>query len=83
MNKSVCDGCKFANWKRTSNGRLHPDGSGKCKWQVKIALPPSANTGGYGRDFSQLDSTLTLYGRHIWRSACDRYSVCAVREPAQ
>lgn len=26
----TCDGCKFADWKRTSAGRLHPDGTGKC-----------------------------------------------------
>lgn len=26
-----CDDCRFAEWKRTSNGRLHPDKSGRCK----------------------------------------------------
>jgi hypothetical protein len=26
-----CDDCKFAEWNRTSNGRLHPDKTGKCK----------------------------------------------------
>jgi hypothetical protein len=25
-----CETCKFAEWKRTANGRLHPDKSGKC-----------------------------------------------------
>ena len=80
MSKSVCDGCKFANWKRTTNGRLHPDGSGKCEWVATVALPPSCYTGGFGRDFNNMDSTLTLRGRHIWRTASDRYSVCPVRE---
>lgn len=27
---STCDGCKYADWKKTSNGRLHPDKGGKC-----------------------------------------------------
>ncbi len=25
-----CDTCAFAKWKTTTNGRLHPDGSGRC-----------------------------------------------------
>lgn len=28
---TICDDCIFANWKRTTNGRLHPDKSGRCK----------------------------------------------------
>lgn len=35
-----CVGCKHADWAKTSNGRLHPDGSGRCKYEVKpIVLP--------------------------------------------
>jgi hypothetical protein len=26
-----CDDCKYADWKRTSTGRLHPGKSGLCK----------------------------------------------------
>ena len=31
----LCDHCKWANWKRTASGRLHPDKSGSCakEWQ--------------------------------------------------
>lgn len=25
-----CDTCMYADWKRTSNGRLHPDKTGRC-----------------------------------------------------
>jgi hypothetical protein len=32
-----CDDCKWAEWKRTSNGRLHPDKSGRCKF---VWIPP-------------------------------------------
>ena len=27
-----CIGCKYANWQKTSNGRLHPNGEGKCTY---------------------------------------------------
>ncbi len=37
-----CEDCKFADWKRTANGRLHPDKSGRCTFEVVIpALPRS------------------------------------------
>lgn len=28
---TTCDGCRHADWKRTANGRLHPDKQGKCR----------------------------------------------------
>lgn len=28
-----CDGCKYADWKKTSNGRLHPDKTGRCRFE--------------------------------------------------
>ena len=33
-----CDGCKYADWKRTDAGRLHPSGDGECTYEFK--LPP-------------------------------------------
>lgn len=37
-----CVDCKFANWQRTSSGRLHPSGDGRCEWKVPaIHLPVS------------------------------------------
>jgi hypothetical protein len=37
-----CTRCKYADWKRTAAGRLHPDGSGKCTFPVKIPKLPAA-----------------------------------------
>lgn len=35
-----CNGCKFAEWKKTDAGRLHPSGDGKCAYEYKMpALP--------------------------------------------
>ena len=33
-----CIGCKYANWKRTAAGRLHPSGDGKCEYPYNV--PP-------------------------------------------
>jgi hypothetical protein len=32
---SNCTECKFAEWKRTAAGRLHPSGVGKCHWKYE------------------------------------------------
>lgn len=38
----TCEGCKYAQWVRTKNGRLHPSGDGLCTYEYKIpALPAS------------------------------------------
>lgn len=37
-----CDACKWAEWKRTKTGRLHPDKTGKCTYPVK-PLPTLPN----------------------------------------
>jgi hypothetical protein len=38
----TCNGCKYADWKKTAAGRLHPSGNGRCKFQYTIpALPAS------------------------------------------
>jgi hypothetical protein len=28
-----CLSCRFALWRRTSTGRLHPSGDGRCMWK--------------------------------------------------
>lgn len=37
-----CARCKYAEWRRTENGKLHPSGDGKCgyPWELK-PLPSS------------------------------------------
>jgi len=32
---SNCTECKFAEWKRTAAGRLHPSGEGRCRWKYE------------------------------------------------
>ena len=27
-----CNGCKYAEWKLTKNGKLHPSGEGRCNY---------------------------------------------------
>lgn len=33
-----CTRCKYADWQRTSAGKLHPNGTGWCRYPYK--LPP-------------------------------------------
>ena len=33
MSNHLCLTCKLANWKKTANGRLHPNGQGRCSWK--------------------------------------------------
>ncbi len=40
--RTPCLGCKFAKWKQTKCGRLHPSGDGRCTWTMpEIVLPIS------------------------------------------
>lgn len=39
--KNSCLNCKFAEWRRTAKGRLHPDQSGTC-W---VTVSPGAQVG--------------------------------------
>lgn len=38
----TCDGCKYANWQRTANGRLHPSKAGRCEFKVEMPALPAA-----------------------------------------
>jgi hypothetical protein len=33
-----CDQCKYAEWAKTSNGRLHPNKQGRCKFLERKPL---------------------------------------------
>lgn len=37
-----CNHCAHADWKRTANGRLHPDKTGRCTVVVKLPVLPQA-----------------------------------------
>jgi hypothetical protein len=68
-----CETCKFAEWKRTSNGRLHPDKSGRCVrlWDhpIDYRLPAAFYWG----------SNPSPNGGYIKRGEKDR-SKCAFKE---
>jgi hypothetical protein len=37
-----CTYCKWALWSKTTNGRLHPSGDGRCKYPYKVPELPQA-----------------------------------------
>lgn len=37
-----CDTCRFADWNKTANGRLHPGKQGKCTWTAPVYPIPKA-----------------------------------------
>lgn len=42
--QNSCLECKYADWKRTANGRLHPSGDGKCMYEVITPKLPKAKS---------------------------------------
>ena len=45
----TCNGCKYAEWKLTGIGHLHPSGDGKCTYEWKLPpLPQSMAWVGFG-----------------------------------
>lgn len=65
----ICEGCKFANWERTSNGRLHPSGMGKCEWQKTFRVAGSY-TGSIGHAYG---GPLVAWGSTICRKKGDEF----------
>jgi hypothetical protein len=37
-----CTDCKYAEWKRTASGRLHPSREGRCKFPYKVPPLPAS-----------------------------------------
>lgn len=37
-----CTDCKYASWRITDKGRLHPSGDGKCAYVFVMPMLPSA-----------------------------------------
>jgi hypothetical protein len=38
----TCTDCKYAEWKRTAAGKLHPSGDGQCRYPWKMPELPVA-----------------------------------------
>jgi hypothetical protein len=39
-----CTDCKYAEWRRTKSGALHPSGDGKCTFEYKLPPLPASRT---------------------------------------
>lgn len=54
----TCQGCIYAEWKKTKAGKLHPSGDGRCTYEVIIPVLPYSFSwrGHYGEivNYSQL-----------------------------
>lgn len=37
----TCKGCKYADWRKTKAGKLHPTGDGKCAYEYKVPQLPA------------------------------------------
>lgn len=75
---SSCIGCKHADWRKTSNGRRHPSGEGKCLFQFPDTPLPLWAIGGWQSKNATTVREYITGSRYIWRDRDDRG--CGVRE---
>ena len=78
---SVCVGCVYAEWRKTSNGRLHPDGSGNCTYQLPDSPLPKWLIGSYGIRYGAITVREALEGsRFIDRKSYRGEIQCGCRK---
>lgn len=73
-----CKKCRYAEWKRTKTGSLHPSGDGRCEYPYKLPrLPASMNwvgwaapkpCGGYINRQGELAVHCPYYGEALRRA---------------
>lgn len=44
----LCLTCGMVNWNKTANGRVHPNGQGRCAWTPPYIPTPAAWNWGVG-----------------------------------
>lgn len=67
----TCMGCKYADWRKTVSGKLHPSGDGKCLYKYKLPPLPASRywisehvpSGGFINRHEQLEDHYVYYGR--------------------
>lgn len=59
-----CDDCKYAEWNRTKNGRLHPDKQGRCTISKSVKLP-ACLIGSW--EYKDYGDEINISGRQIER----------------
>ena len=78
--KGECFGCRFAQWKRTTDGRLHPDGTGRCTWKLPY-VPKAAAYQWIGRPYSERPDEPSVSGGYLNRRDLT-FDECEVYEPS-
>lgn len=62
---SVCATCRFAEWKKTANGRRHPDGSGRCGYAFPVSpLPKWVRVRGWHHASEPLETVGEVVEKH-------------------
>lgn len=74
MTEHKCLTCRFAKWKMTAAGRLHPSWDGRCTWVGKL---PRSVTYPYGRGGEP------PHGGYISRRPPFPFEDCPTYEPAE
>ena len=72
-----CDDCKFAEWKRTKSGALHPGKNGNCTFEKDVPMPHSMPA--YG--FNHNRKVIEIRGGWIERGRA--FETCAYYGPVQ
>lgn len=81
---SPCESCRFADWQRTTNGRRHPSGNGKCTFPFPDGPLPLYAIGSYGVWPNSTRSGLldkACGGRWISRHPTTKADTCGCHEP--
>lgn len=64
----LCERCRFALWDKTSNGRRHPSGDGRCTWTKTFRIAGSAHIVGLPAYQSNAGRPFTAAGGRIHRA---------------
>lgn len=64
---SICRNCVHALWARTANGRLHPNGQGRCDYPMPVIEVPAVISGYYAKEPQPF--TVPISNRYIERNA--------------
>jgi len=40
--RCICEGCVYALWATTAAGKRHPNGNGRCMYEIKLPVLPAA-----------------------------------------
>lgn len=67
---ATCDTCSLAQWRKSTNGRLHPNGSGRCNWKYKPPVIAASHMWLSGRP---AEPAVLSINRHELPNHCPTY----------